>query len=307
MPLAQKTKKKPVPTPAHHKKRVAGHHKKNSHYVKTYWPYLPMLFVVGLGMIANSVWGGSHSVLGASSDYSSQALLDDTNTQRAAAHELGLTIDTELTEAAQAKAVDMVQRNYWSHNTPDGLAPWTFIAKAGYSYEKAGENLAYGFDNADETITGWMNSPEHKANILNTGYKNVGFGVVSAPHFQGKEGAIVVVAMYGAPADAGANISFSVPQTTANTPVKLNDKEPAARLVSRVQTLSSGEAAWTTLVLSVIAVMALTLFLIRHGYRLHRLVTKGEHFVMKHPLLDIGFIAIATVGFVLTRTSGIIR
>ena len=175
---------RPKPS-VHHKKRTGQHHKHSKDYVKTYWPYLPMLLVVVIGLAINSFWSQLPGVLGASSNFSSQNLLEDTNNQRAIDAETPLSIDPQLQAAAQAKAEDMVAKNYWSHNTPDGKTPWTFIAAAGYSYDEAGENLAYGFSSADSTVTGWMNSPTHRANILNKDYTQVGFGVVSSQDYQG--------------------------------------------------------------------------------------------------------------------------
>ncbi|MDB5184597.1 MAG: hypothetical protein JWN38_405 [Candidatus Saccharibacteria bacterium] len=306
MPLAEKSKKTTRPA-AHHKKRVAAHHKKNKDYLKHYWPYIPMLLVVVVGLAVNSLWSSAGGVLGASSDFSADSLLASTNSQRLADHESGLTLNAQLTSAAQTKANDMVARNYWSHNTPDGKAPWTFIIASGYNYEKAGENLAYGFDGASQTITGWMNSPEHRANILNAGYKNVGFGVAESPSFQGKPNTTVVVAMYASPGNSVSHISFSVPETTSNSVLGDKTEELNAQPVSRIQILSGGGAAWTSLAVSALAGIALVVFMIRHGYRVQRLVTRGEFLIVSHPYVDIGIVVLFTLGFILTRTSGIIR
>src|SRR5206468_12650742 len=119
-----------------------------------------------------------------------------------------LTIDPQLAAAAQAKARDMVAGNYWSHTSPAGKTPWTFISAAGYQYQQAGENLAYGFASADDTEAAWMNSAEHRANILETSYQNVGFGVAQSPNYQGQGAETIVVAEYGQPVPAAANITF---------------------------------------------------------------------------------------------------
>jgi hypothetical protein len=60
------------------------------------------------------------------------------------------------------------------------------------------------------------------------------------------------------------------------------------------------------LILSALAGAALTLFLVRHGKRFHKLIVKGEAFVVHHPFLDIAAVFVFTAGFVLTRTIGII-
>ena len=77
-----------------------------------------------------------------------------------------LISSTNLRQSACNKAQDIVDRNYWSHNEPDGTTPWHFITEAGYSYTKAGENLAKDFTSPEDTVKGWLNSPTHKANII---------------------------------------------------------------------------------------------------------------------------------------------
>lgn len=71
-----------------------------------------------------------------------------------------------LQQAACAKLDHMITNDYWSHTAPDGTEPWSFIQKQGYTYTKAGENLAYGHETEDNLIRGWMSSPTHKENIL---------------------------------------------------------------------------------------------------------------------------------------------
>lgn len=195
------TKTKPKRPTTHSKKRTGQHHKQTHNYAKAYWPYLPILAILIFGMFINTWLGHMHrSVLGYATDMSTQSLLDGTNDQRSANGEKRLAINSLLNQAAQAKAKDMAARDYWSHNTPDGKTPWTFIAATGYSYQRAGENLAYGFATASDTITGWMNSPEHRANILNQYYTQVGFGFINIPDYQGDGPQTLVVAMYAQPA-----------------------------------------------------------------------------------------------------------
>jgi hypothetical protein len=285
-----------------------------------------MLLIVGLGLMINSMWAKA-GVLGSESDFSHAALLTETNTQRANAQLAGLTIDPQLTSAAQAKAEDMVAKDYWSHNSPDGKTPWTFIAASGYKYITAGENLAYGFNNASEAINGWMNSPTHRDNILSTNYSNVGFGVASSPNFQGEGPKIIVVAEYGQPVAAAATITFTVPETAQNTPAQAptpavevppevevpvvkaatDKQEIKAQPVSRIQVLTGGDAAWATMAVGALAGAAFTLFLTRHGLRLHKVLVRGEAFIAHHPMLDITIVIVFTAGFILTRASGVIR
>lgn len=290
---------KPRRTSKHHKKRGGEHHHHSGHYLKTYWPYLPMLLIVGLGFLVNSLW--SHqNVLGAASDFSNSSLLSDTNIQRSGDHEQPLALNQQLSAAAQAKANDMAQRNYWSHNSPDGRTPWSFITAAGYNYQAAGENLAYGFGNAGDAVSGWMNSPTHRANILNANYKDVGFGVTESPNYQGQGPETIVVAEYGTPAEAApaAGGTAGAQDTTAGI---------SAKPVSRIQLLTGGQAAWSTMAVSALAGAAIALFIVRHGLRFKRLVVGGEHFVTHHPLLDISIVFIGTLAVIFMQASGTIR
>ena len=309
MALVTKSKNK---SPLAHKKRSGQHHRKSKHYVQAYWPYIPMLMIVGLGLLVNIIWS-NHGVLGINSDFSDSSLLASTNAQRTADKENQLTIDPLLSRAAQAKADDMVAANYWSHTSPDGKTPWTFIAASGYSYQRAGENLAYGFNGANQTIDGWMNSPEHRANILNAQYQNVGFGVANSAQYQGHGPETVVVAMYGQPASGtAANISFQVPNPAgATSPTSSNvlgaRQEPSSRLVSRIQLLTGGRAPWSLLVVTAVMGAAVMAIVLHYSWRLHRLLNRGELFVFHHPAWDAIFVLLATIGFVVTRTSGLIR
>ena len=71
-----------------------------------------------------------------------------------------------LRASACAKLDHMVQYNYWSHNAPDGTEPWYYFGLVGYTYVKAGENLAYGQQTEVEVVANWMNSPTHRDNIV---------------------------------------------------------------------------------------------------------------------------------------------
>lgn len=294
MTLVTKTRR----TSKHHKKRGGSHHRHNDHYLKTYWPYIPMLMIVGVGLLINSAW--SHqNVLGATSDFNSSALLQGTNSQRSSNHEAPLALDQQLSAAAQAKADDMAQKGYWSHNAPDGRTPWSFITAAGYNYQAAGENLAYGFSNANDTVSGWMNSPTHRANIMNVNYKDVGFGVAQSPNYQGQGPETIIVAEYGEPAEA-VPVATSDTAGAQDTRLVANKSQP----VSRVQLLTNGQASWSTVAIAAIAGAAIALFVIRHGLRLKRLLLEGEGFILHHPMLDISIVFVGTLAIIFMQASG---
>jgi uncharacterized protein YkwD len=337
--------------PSHHKKTSGGHHRHTKSYHKPYWPYLPLIAVVAAGLLLNALWPASHhAVLDYATDMSVQSLLDDTNSQRGSNGLGNLGLNAQLDQAAQAKANDMVARDYWSHNTPDGQAPWTFIVAAGYSYSTAGENLAYGFTTASDTLTGWMNSPGHRANILNTTYQEVGFGIANGVNYQGSGPETVVVAMYAKPATAvaaapapaattpvattptpktvsgsssqsaaaGAAASPTAPTPAAatSTPATENSNgpvsvtalvEPKAHPISQVQLITAGDASWSGLAISLVVAVCLVLFLLRHAIAWHKVIRKGERFILKHPWLDTAIVAVIVAGLLLSRVSGVIR
>lgn len=306
-----------------------------------------MALIVGAGLLMSSLWGNVHkNVLGYATDMSISTLLSDTNTQRQSNSLAGLSLNEQLDQAAQAKANDMATRDYWSHNTPDGATPWTFIINAGYQYQTAGENLAYGFDTSDATVTAWMNSPEHRDNILNNTYTDVGFGVANAANYQGTGPETVVVAMYAspvpstsvsiapspAPASAAPTHTTPAPTTSSTQGASASNPSPSAtnpstavgshghgtpsvstsisgksKNVARVQLLSGSNAQWSMLALSTLAAICLVIFFLRHGLLLHRVLVRGEAFVLKHRYLDIALVLLIVAGFVLTRSAGVIH
>jgi Uncharacterized protein with SCP/PR1 domains len=101
-----------------------------------------------------------------------------TNTQRAANGCGPLRGDSRLANAARAHSDDMAANKYFEHNSQDGSTPWDRIKRAGYSQPGA-ENIAMGYPTADAVMEGWMNSPGHRANILNCKLVALGVGVHS--------------------------------------------------------------------------------------------------------------------------------
>lgn len=96
-----------------------------------------------------------------------------------------------LDKAAQDKALDMLAKNYFNHNAPDGTLPWYWFTKNGYAYKYAGENLAVDFYESQDVVNAWMNSSTHKFNILNNNYQEIGVAVVKGS-LQGRETTLVV-------------------------------------------------------------------------------------------------------------------
>jgi len=219
--------------------RPPKHHSAKMH-AKIYWPYLPLIALL-FGAAFLNIWqplqANKTATLAYATEMGRSSLLSSTNVQRNNNGQPSLTINEKLNQAAQSKANDMVARNYWSHNTPDGDEPWIFFDAQGYTYTKAGENLAYGFDNSGSTIIGWMNSPSHKANLLDSAFTEVGFGFANSSDFVTTGEETIVVAMYGRPPVVAAAETTLEP-TPASKPV-------AAQTVPREVNTPSTEATPT--------------------------------------------------------------
>jgi uncharacterized protein YkwD len=99
-----------------------------------------------------------------------------TNAERAKVGCKALTINAKLTEAAQAHSADMAAKDYFAHDSQDGTSPFDRIKAIGYNFRAAAENIAYGQPTAASVMDAWMNSPGHKANILNCTYTQIGIG-----------------------------------------------------------------------------------------------------------------------------------
>lgn len=70
----------------------------------------------------------------------------------------------------------MAKNNYFDHNSQDGRSPFDRMSDAGYKFSAAAENIAMGQQTPAAVMDAWMNSPGHKANILNCDYTEMGLG-----------------------------------------------------------------------------------------------------------------------------------
>ncbi|AEY87604.1 putative RNA polymerase ECF-subfamily sigma factor [Streptomyces hygroscopicus subsp. jinggangensis 5008] len=99
------------------------------------------------------------------------------NKERAAAGCGPVTEDPQLDKAAQGHSDDMAARGFFDHTDPDGAGPGERITAAGYRWSTYGENIAKGQRTPQAVMDSWMNSPGHRANILNCAFKDIGVGV----------------------------------------------------------------------------------------------------------------------------------
>lgn len=105
------------------------------------------------------------------------------NQQRAANGLAPLTLSSELSNVARAKSQDMHDKRYFSHTSPTYGSPFDMMKAFGISYRTAGENIAQGYSTPSAVVNAWMNSPGHRANILNSSYTKIGVGYVKDGHY----------------------------------------------------------------------------------------------------------------------------
>jgi uncharacterized protein YkwD len=105
-------------------------------------------------------------------------VIDLVNAERAAQGLHPLSYDHRLAVAAGDHSEDMGLQGYFSHTSLDGQTVADRITDAGYSYNTYGENIAAGYSTPEDVIDGWMSSPGHRANILNSNFRDIGVGYV---------------------------------------------------------------------------------------------------------------------------------
>jgi uncharacterized protein YkwD len=107
-----------------------------------------------------------------------EAVLDCTNRERARRGLPELRSHRALRRAAQLHARNMLRYRFFSHDDPFGRSPSARVAlfQRGSGFSSIGENIAAGYHTARAACRGWLDSPGHRANILNRRYTRIGIG-----------------------------------------------------------------------------------------------------------------------------------
>lgn len=108
-----------------------------------------------------------------------QQVVDLVNKERAAVGLPALKVNSQLSAVAEKKAEDLRDKNYFDHQSQTYGSPFDMMRQFGITYTAAGENIARGQKTPSEVMNGWMNSPGHRANILNSSYTEIGVGYVT--------------------------------------------------------------------------------------------------------------------------------
>jgi len=135
----------------------------------------------GGGMMDSTSRGGGGGTTLAAMTPAEQASADAVfalvNQERAKAGLAPLVLDTAAARAAYDHALDMNMRGYFDHNTPEGMTPGQRLAGAGCMSLAWAENIAEGDQTPFDVMLDWMNSPEHRANMMNSQFTHMGIGV----------------------------------------------------------------------------------------------------------------------------------
>jgi len=99
------------------------------------------------------------------------------NAERSRAGLRPLTENWEISRVARIKSQDFIDRNYFAHNSPTYGTPFQMLRAFGIPFTAAGENIARGQRSPEEVMRSWMNSPGHRANILDSSFNQIGVGV----------------------------------------------------------------------------------------------------------------------------------
>lgn len=260
-----------------------------------------LALIVLVQLIFNYAVTGNPLVLGFATNINAKQVITATNQQRLNDNLPMLSDNTLLDKAAQLKANDMIARDYWAHTAPDGTSPWSFFDKVGYNYNFAGENLAKDFNTSNGVVSGWMASPKHRDNILNTKYTDIGVATANGV-IDGQE-TTVVVALYGSQPSSLLAETHLLPTASASAQGITN--APSSRVsFSLIHPLPFLK----TLDLAQIAIVALLLFFIVIYFNDHRIKLKYKLITNKHShsILQASLLCLAVV-LIIVKSFGAIN
>ena len=127
--------------------------------------------------LARPVQGSSSVSASIQSSSAASEVVRLTNSARSQNGYAALVEDGALSEAAAVRAREIARS--FSHTRPSGASFSSALSESGVSYLRAGENIASGQKSASEVVNAWMNSPGHRANILNSSYSRIGSASVN--------------------------------------------------------------------------------------------------------------------------------
>src|SRR5699024_1199687 len=112
-----------------------------------------------------------------------ERVIELTNQAREEAGLEALEMEHPLMAAAKEKSRDMYGNGYFAHESPTYGSPFDLMKVFGVTYMAAGENIAMGQSTPEEVVTAWLNSPGHRANIMNPNFTHIGVGYIENGHY----------------------------------------------------------------------------------------------------------------------------
>ncbi len=133
-----------------------------------------------------------------------------------------LTENTKLNIVASLRAKDMFEKQYFAHESPDGKDAGHLVDNSGYEYIMIGENIALGnFGDDQELVQAWMDSPGHRANILNSRFRDIGVAALRGI-FEGKS-TWIAVQVFGRPTSACPRADAAMKSRIELNEIKINE------------------------------------------------------------------------------------
>jgi len=196
------------------------------------FPLFPILVIIILGTIPLAYSDSSE-------EYYMLTLI---NNERQAQGLEPLTMNSSLSSAARLHSQDMINRNFFNHVNPDGLAPSDRARNAGYTFIALAENIC-GNPSIDSGHSSLMGSPSHRVNILNPSYKEVGIGIVDGGPY-GK----MITQLFGTQPGNNVTTPTTTPQGSEGKPdlaiegVDLSGQaEPLKQISIKITLINSGK------------------------------------------------------------------
>lgn len=158
--------------------------------VKKIKNFVPVHFLVIVCLVGNV--HVAHAADVTESSMSATEMLRLINVERSSVAVGTVTLNEQLTSAAQRKADLMADSSQFAHTLADGTTAWDLLSEVGYSYRQAGENLAVYYSSESEVVDAWMHSELHRITMLNGDYKEAGIAFARGT-YQGYDAVFVVL------------------------------------------------------------------------------------------------------------------
>ena len=267
----QKQKKQVISKDSFHYKHFKK--KKSHHYLKPYYPYLPILALI---LVSSVILIAVNRV----TNISVNSLVSSTNKARSDNGLSSVNINNNL--------------NYLAQNSANQIASDTIEGTSVGS-------VAVGFHNSSQVISAWLSNNSSRAQLLNSSLQNVGFGIAKSLSQSSK---YIVVADYQSNSGEVSHITFYVPMHQTNGKSTTNVNLSNQKLISRIVLITNNPIYQDLLI--IIVAMLLALFILRHLIFFRKVLVQGEKILLNNVWFDIVVIIAVFIGVYFAQTIGFI-